>query len=186
MARFIGRTLLRQATGAHSLKDGSSAPRVAVTHQRHRSSQATKLKPQSSKKEKEGEEYDVALKLLDDHIHRILVKKATPDWLPFLPGSSFWVPPAPSASNVATFVHNFTNHLTNQHLQQKQLQKQPLSVSTIRGWPSSQHFFIQENASPHGGDTGLELNSPETMDMSVQVKVLTFPENITLSEDEEG
>uniref|UniRef100_I1MSL7 Uncharacterized protein n=1 Tax=Glycine max TaxID=3847 RepID=I1MSL7_SOYBN len=25
-----------------------------------------------------------------------MVKKATPDWLPFLPGSSFWVPPPPS------------------------------------------------------------------------------------------
>ncbi|KAK7329746.1 hypothetical protein VNO77_23923 [Canavalia gladiata] len=35
-------------------------------------------------------------KLLEEHVHRITVKKATPDWLPFLPGSSFWVPPPPS------------------------------------------------------------------------------------------
>ncbi|KAE9608088.1 hypothetical protein Lalb_Chr08g0231811 [Lupinus albus] len=30
------------------------------------------------------------LKLFDQLIQRILVKKATPDWLPFVPGSSFW------------------------------------------------------------------------------------------------
>ena len=30
---------------------------------------------------------------LEDAIHRIIVRRSAPDWLPFLPGSSYWVPP---------------------------------------------------------------------------------------------
>ncbi|MCH89600.1 hypothetical protein A2U01_0010500 [Trifolium medium] len=38
----------------------------------------------------------------------------------------------------------------------------------------------------HGGDSGVELNFPEGMEGPVKVKVLTFPENLASSEDEEG
>jgi len=78
-------------------------------------------------------EYDVALKHFDDLIHRILVKKATPDWLPFVPGSSFWVPPRPSPTNVVDLVHKLTREDDRPH-------DSPL-LSTLRGWPSS-NFFI--------------------------------------------
>ncbi|KAK7388139.1 hypothetical protein VNO78_22946 [Psophocarpus tetragonolobus] len=57
---------------------------------RHRSSEAPKCK---------WVEID-GVKLLEEHFHRVMVKKATPDWLPFLPGSSFWVPPP--------FLHKFS------------------------------------------------------------------------------
>ncbi|RDX76850.1 hypothetical protein CR513_43114, partial [Mucuna pruriens] len=76
MARFISNTLLR-----HS----QSAKGIIVCH-RHRSSEATKSK---------WVDID-GVKLLEEHVHHIMVKKATPDWLPFLPGSSYWVPPPPS------------------------------------------------------------------------------------------
>lgn len=84
-------------------------------------------------------EYDVALKHFDDLIQRILVKKNTPDWLPFVPGSSFWVPPRPSHSNVADLVHKLTyeDHRRHPH------DCSPL-LSTLRGWPSV-NFFIDGN-----------------------------------------
>ncbi|KAL2340543.1 hypothetical protein Fmac_008483 [Flemingia macrophylla] len=122
-------------------------------------------------------EYDVALKHFDDLIHRILVKKATPDWLPFVPGSSFWVPPRPSPTNVVDLVHKLTNEDHRPH-------DSPL-LSTLRGWPSS-NFFINESDSTDGEDTDMEVNSPDRMEGTVKVKVLTFSENVAQSEDEEG
>lgn len=47
-------------------------------------------------------------------------------------------------------------------------------------------FVISGNASAPGGDTGVELNIPEGMEGPVKVKVLTFPDNLAHSEDEEG
>ncbi|RDY09868.1 hypothetical protein CR513_05696 [Mucuna pruriens] len=122
-------------------------------------------------------EYDVALKHFDDLIHRILVKKATPDWLPFVPGSSFWVPPRPSPSNVVDLVHKLTHEDNRPH-------DSPL-LSTLRGWPSS-NFFINENESIDGEDTDMEVHSPDGMEGTVKLKVLTFSENVAPSEDEEG
>ncbi|CAJ1975854.1 unnamed protein product [Sphenostylis stenocarpa] len=123
-------------------------------------------------------EYDVALKHFDDLIHRILVKKATPDWLPFVPGSSFWVPPRPSPSNVVDLVHKLTREDERPH-------DSPL-LSTIRGWPSS-NFYINENESTDDEeDTDVEINNPDGREGTVKVKVLTFSENVAFSEDEES
>jgi len=71
----------------------SQSPKVLIVCHRHRSSEAMKSK---------WVEID-GVKLLEDHAHRVMVMKATPDWLPFLPGSSFWVPPPPSP-----FLHKFS------------------------------------------------------------------------------
>lgn len=152
----------------------SNAMAVAL---RHRSSRATKAQAQAQLMEVDAE-YEVTLKLFDDLIQRILVKKATPDWLPFVPGSSFWVPPRPSPSNVVHLVHKLAN------ADQPLSHEESLSLSTFRGWPSS-NFFIKGNASPHGGDA-MEVNIPEGMEGTVKVKVLTFSENVAHSEDEEG
>ncbi|XP_057537032.1 uncharacterized protein LOC130814824 [Amaranthus tricolor] len=59
---------------------------------------------------------DVDLKSLDagigtgdieDAIHNIVALRLAPDWLVFVPGSSYWVPPKPPA--LTTFVQNFSN-----------------------------------------------------------------------------
>ncbi|KAG4990646.1 hypothetical protein AAZX31_09G057300 [Glycine max] len=124
-------------------------------------------------------EYDVALKHFDDLIQRILVKKNTPDWLPFVPGSSFWVPPRLSPSNVADLVHKLS-YEDHRHPHDCS----PL-LSTLRGWPSD-NFFIDENESTDGEDTDIEINGPDGTNGTVKVKVLTFSENVAHSEDEEG
>ncbi|XP_020221884.1 uncharacterized protein LOC109804465 [Cajanus cajan] len=136
---------------------------------------SSKAQPQVA--EVDMAEYDVALKHFDDLIQRILVKKATPDWLPFVPGSSFWVPPRPSPANVVDLVHKLTNEDHRPH-------DSPL-LSTLRGWPSS-NFFINENESTDGENTDMEIKSPDGMEGTVKVKVLTFSENVAQSEDEEG
>ena len=155
---------------------------------RHRSSSRAATKSQlfeidtSLSSSAEGE-HEMTLKLFDDLIHRILVKKATPDWLPFVPGSSFWVPPRPTPKNVVHLVHKLTDNNNNISNEQHQQLDESLSLSSHRGWPSS-NYFIEGNA--HGGESGVEFNIPEGVEGKVKVKVITSPENLSPSEDEEG
>ena len=76
----------------------------------------------------DGEFEALALKKLDDLIHGIIVQKSTPDWLPFVPGSSFWVPPRPNFLDLVTKLSHHPPH--------------SLSFSTSRGWPCSSTFFL--------------------------------------------
>lgn len=107
---------------------------------RHRSSRANKaqLMEIDTSSSSDGE-HEVTLKMFDDLIQRILVKKATPDWIPFVPGSSFWVPPRPNPSNVVHLVHKLTNDE-----QQTLSPEESLSLFNLRGWPSPS-FFIEGN-----------------------------------------
>lgn len=78
---------------------------------------------------------DPLLRNLEDAIQRILVRRSAPDWLPFVPGASYWVP-LPSNSHlppIASVLRNLANPLSHE---------QSLSTTTVRGWPSS-HYFIQ-------------------------------------------
>ncbi|KAK8500295.1 hypothetical protein V6N13_008812 [Hibiscus sabdariffa] len=76
---------------------------------------------------------DPLLRILEDAIHRIIVRRSAPDWLPFLPGSSYWVPPATAQSyDLAQIVQKLANPLTPE---------ESLSTTTVRGWPSSEYFI---------------------------------------------
>lgn len=76
---------------------------------------------------------DPLLRKLEDAIHRIIVRRSAPDWLPFLPGSSYWVPPPTSQSyGLAQIVEKLANPLTAE---------ESLSTTTVRGWPSSEYFI---------------------------------------------
>ncbi|KAM5579868.1 hypothetical protein ABKV19_009559 [Rosa sericea] len=77
---------------------------------------------------------DPLLRKLEDAIHRIIVRKSAPDWLPFVPGASYWVPPPRSRSHgLAQLVEKLANPLT---------EEESMSMTTVRGWPSS-NYFIQ-------------------------------------------
>ncbi|XP_057431684.1 uncharacterized protein LOC130724475 [Lotus japonicus] len=145
-----------------------SSNSMAVCH-RHRSSRATKATLTEI-----DAEHEVTLKMFDDLIQRILVKKATPDWLPFLPGYSFWVPPRPSPSSVVHLAHRFNSSDQPQDA---------LNLESHHGWPDPK-YFLQGNAPAHSGESGVELNLPE--EGTVKVKVITFSDNVANSEDEEG
>ncbi|CAL9009441.1 unnamed protein product [Prunus brigantina] len=76
---------------------------------------------------------DPLLRKLEDAIHRIMVRRSAPDWLPFLPGTSYWVPPPRSRSTgLAQLVDKLANPLT---------EEETMSMTTIRGWPSSAYFI---------------------------------------------
>ncbi|KAI3455736.1 hypothetical protein Pfo_012399, partial [Paulownia fortunei] len=65
---------------------------------------------------------------IEDVIHSIIVKRSKPDWLPFVPGASYWAPPRRNSYGVAEIVHKLGNALTDEEY---------LSLITLQGWPSS-------------------------------------------------
>ena len=76
---------------------------------------------------------DPLLRKLEDAIHRIIVRRSAPDWLPFLPGSSYWVPPPRSRNyGLTQLVEKLANPLT---------EEESMSTTTVRGWPSSEYFM---------------------------------------------
>ncbi|KAK9033060.1 hypothetical protein V6N11_018098 [Hibiscus sabdariffa] len=78
---------------------------------------------------------DPLLRRLEDAIHRIIVRRSAPDWLPFIPGSSYWVPPPTTQSySLTQLVEKLANPLTPED---------PVSTTstTARGWPSSDYFI---------------------------------------------
>ncbi|KAK4267712.1 hypothetical protein QN277_024456 [Acacia crassicarpa] len=92
---------------------------------------------------------DPLIRKLEDAIHCIIVRRSAPDWLPFLPGSSYWVPPPRSASNgLAQLLDQLANPIT---------EEESMSINTVRGWPSSS-YFIQGGA-PHPVPVEMETTS---------------------------
>ncbi|KAI4335365.1 hypothetical protein L6164_014015 [Bauhinia variegata] len=162
MARFLSQALLRPSAtnttaSLHSLlRSTVSVPSCVTIAHRHRSSQPSKAQlletdPSSSTSSPSADsEYELALKRFDDLIQRILVQKATPDWLPFVPGSSFWVPPLPTPSKVFDLVEKLTDEGSDE---------EALSVSNFRGWPCSE-FFLKGLV-----DADIEVNGPEEMEL---------------------
>lgn len=91
----------------------------------------------------DSESEALMIKKLDDLVRRILVLKSTPDWLPFIPGSSFWVPPRISPMKLVDLVEKLADQLSDE---------ETLALISGRGWPSSQFFLkgtlILSNSSP--------------------------------------
>ncbi|CAO2822945.1 unnamed protein product [Amaranthus hypochondriacus] len=86
----------------------------------------------SSNSDGGGEIEVLGLKKLEDAIHCIIARRLAPDWLVFVPGSSYWVPPKrPFDNSIAEIVENLTNPLTPEEF---------LSISSGRGWPSSSFY----------------------------------------------
>ncbi|KAE8695518.1 Serine/arginine repetitive matrix protein 2 [Hibiscus syriacus] len=96
---------------------------------------------------------DPLLQKLEDAIHRIIVRRSAPDWLPFLPGSSYWVPPPTAQSYGLT------------QLIEKLAPEDPISSSTsttVRGWPSSDYFI--KGGAPHPAEVDMASNTSKSED----------------------
>ncbi|KAI4329458.1 hypothetical protein L6164_021719 [Bauhinia variegata] len=103
---------------------------------------------------------DPLIRKLEDAIHCIIVRRSAPGWLPFLPGASYWVPPPRSASNgLAQLLDKLANPIT---------EEESMSVTTVRGWPSSAYFI--QGAAPH----------------AMEVEMTSKSKYNSQSEDEEG
>lgn len=139
MARFLSQTLTLTRTSSSSSSSSSAyssiSPRM-LTY-RHRSNQSGKaqlIEVDLDSSSSSNDDVEVlGIRKLEDVIHNIIVKRSAPDWLPFMPGSSYWVPPRPSRPHgVVEILGRLTNPLTNE---------ESLSLSTVRGWPSSSYFI---------------------------------------------
>ncbi|XP_061357210.1 uncharacterized protein LOC133301573 [Gastrolobium bilobum] len=89
---------------------------------------------------------DPLIRKLEDAIHRIIVRRSAPDWLPFLPGASYWVPPPPSQPSTALtqLLHNLANPNPNPITTPP-----PPPPSHQSVWPSSSYFIQGAVSQPH-------------------------------------
>ncbi|KAJ0965586.1 hypothetical protein J5N97_026724 [Dioscorea zingiberensis] len=79
-----------------------------------------------------GPEVEVLrVRRLEDAIHGIIVRRAAPDWLPFRPGSSYWVPSRENSLGLVGLVEKLVNPMS---------EEERLSFSSVRGWPSLDYF----------------------------------------------
>ncbi|XP_070676380.1 uncharacterized protein [Malus domestica] len=80
-----------------------------------------------------GSPSDPLLRKLEDAIHWIIVRRSVPDWLPLLPGASYWVPhPRSRSHGLAQLVDKLAKPLS---------EEETMSMSTVKGWPSSAYFI---------------------------------------------
>ncbi|CAH9088742.1 unnamed protein product [Cuscuta europaea] len=134
MARSIPQTLnlIRTSyapiTGARFTSSASVSSIIVISSRRISSV------PDSSVKNASGDVSDaeaIAVQRIEDAIHRIIVRRSAPDWLPFVPGASYWVPPRHGSYGIAEIVQKLSNSLSEDEV---------MSFTTDRGWPSSSYF----------------------------------------------
>ncbi|PIN17040.1 hypothetical protein CDL12_10296 [Handroanthus impetiginosus] len=137
-------------------------PTAIISHHRYRSNKThhgqlieVEIDPSSSQvdsPEATAEVITIGIKKLEDAIHNIAVRRAAPDWLPFLPGYSYWVPPRASAirahhpDSMIELIGKLTSSgaARNGGLPLDSLLEE--EHATPKGWPSS--AFYVEGTSP--------------------------------------
>jgi hypothetical protein len=90
----------------------------------------------------------VGIRRLEEAIHGVMVRRSTPEWLPFVPGGSFWVPPMRRPHGVAELVGRIAASGVGEagevayqaEAYVPMTEEEELSLSTARGWPSSAYF----------------------------------------------
>ncbi|KAL8236826.1 hypothetical protein R6Q59_017907 [Mikania micrantha] len=132
MARFLSQTLIRTTS---SSSNSLQTSKLGICKSNHFSSRSGKAQLIEVELESEGEMEVFGVRKLEDVIYNIIVRQSAPDWLPFVPGSSYWVPPQrhqPESDGVIVVLKNNTNLLTEDEF---------MSLSSSRGWPSSAYFI---------------------------------------------
>ncbi|KAL6843211.1 hypothetical protein ACP4OV_026924 [Aristida adscensionis] len=91
----------------------------------------------------------LGIRRLEEAIHGVMVRRAAPDWLPFVPGGSFWVPPLRRPHGVAELVGRIAaaesvvggaGAVEVVEIDAPMTEEEALSLSTARGWPSASYF----------------------------------------------
>ncbi|CAO2209709.1 unnamed protein product [Urochloa humidicola] len=117
------------------------------------------------------------IRRLEDAIHGVLVRRATPDWLPFIPGGSFWVPPLRRPQGVAELVSRIAAAGGAEgvpgaagaaveviEIDAPMTEEEALSFSTARGWPSASYFVDgkSEHSKKNSGKAATQSDDEET------------------------
>ncbi|KAK4775175.1 hypothetical protein SAY86_010110 [Trapa natans] len=123
--RILSRTLLRRST-----IDPCTIIWPALRHGSSRSGKFIEVDLESSpstSSSSDGEVEVLKIQKLEEAIHALLVEKLTPDWLPFIPESSFWVPPRKRPVDLVGLVHK---------LMKPSIEEEALNFTSTRGWPA--------------------------------------------------
>ncbi|OAY77051.1 hypothetical protein ACMD2_07232 [Ananas comosus] len=172
MARLLSQTLVRDPV--HALARLPSAASVLVGGRRGRSSRPEKVELVEVEIEAESPETELlGARRLEEAIHRVLARRSAPEWLPFVPGASYWVPPPRPLGRGRRRRGRALGlvEIVGAHVFSPMTEEEELSFTTARGWPSSEYFVEGEIR-----DRGV---SPHT--------VKSRPEVVTiLSDDEES
>ncbi|KAK9076831.1 hypothetical protein SSX86_005165 [Deinandra increscens subsp. villosa] len=131
MARLLSQTLIRTSPASNSFQ----AFKSGASQQNRFSSRSGKAQLIEVDLESDSEVEVLGLRKLEDAIHSIIVRQSAPDWLPFAPGSSYWVPPRRhrhESQGIVSLLRKFTKPLTVE---------ESMSLSSSRGWPSSAYFI---------------------------------------------
>ncbi|GFP93985.1 hypothetical protein PHJA_001542900 [Phtheirospermum japonicum] len=154
MSRFLSQSLPRSSP---------HYPAAALmSHHRHHSSKSrrtqvnevTEIDQASSSStgpvgEAAAEIIALGIKRIEDAIHNIIVRRSAPDWLPFLPGSSYWVPPRASAvrRSGAESMIDVVGKLVALRMKRNQglpldllSEDENMSFTSTKGWPRL--FFL--------------------------------------------
>ncbi|XP_022714478.1 uncharacterized protein LOC111274094 [Durio zibethinus] len=143
MARSLSHTVIKLSPITKPRPSSSRLLSLRTQSNQPNHSDVSDLSPDSSSSS------DPLLRKLEDAIHRIIVRRSAPDWLPFLPGSSYWVPPSTAQSyGLAQLVEKLANPLTPE---------ESMSTTTVRGWPSSDYFI--KGGSPHPMEVDMTSNT---------------------------
>ncbi|MFS7934821.1 hypothetical protein Hanom_Chr05g00396181 [Helianthus anomalus] len=148
MARFLSQTLIR------STSFSSNSLKLAIHQPNRFSSRSGESQLIDVEVESDGDVEVLGLRKLEDVIHNIIVRQSAPDWLPFLPGSSYWVPPRrhrPQSDALLQVFKGLAVPLT---------EDESMSLSSSRGWPSSA-YFIQGTSPVHPVEVKVDKNEDE-------------------------
>ncbi|KAJ6831835.1 uncharacterized protein M6B38_346845 [Iris pallida] len=144
MAQILSQTLIRAPQAVTLIK----SPTFLLSSRRSKSDRPPPppelieidLGPESEPGGTELEvEIHVGLRRLEDAIHGIVVRRSRPDWLPFVPGSSYWVPPM---GRRAMGVIQLVGRMPMPSFGPPPLSEdETMSLTSFRGWPSSAYFL---------------------------------------------
>ncbi|KAL6843745.1 hypothetical protein ACP4OV_026316 [Aristida adscensionis] len=80
------------------------------------------------------------MRRLEDAIHGVLVRRAAPDWLPFVPGGSYWVPPMPRPLGLGDLLSGTVYSARGPLGAPPLTEEEAMCFTTVRGWPSAAYF----------------------------------------------
>ncbi|KAI7747079.1 hypothetical protein M8C21_002515 [Ambrosia artemisiifolia] len=154
MARFLSQTLTRSTISSSSSILSFQSFKLGLSQPNRFSSRSGKNQLIEVDLEPDGDVEVLGLKKLEDVIHNIIIRQSAPDWLPFVPGSSYWVPPhrhRPQSHELFEVLKSLTNPLTDE---------ESMSVRSSRGWPSSA-YFIEGTSPMHPVEVKVDKNEDE-------------------------
>lgn len=102
----------------------------------------------SSSSSSSGPAEEPRMRRLNDFLHGVMMRRARPEWLPFVPGGSYWVPPMRRQRGVSELVGIVTSGRRGGAVGRAEnavdwaalTMEEVMCFTTPRGWPSEAYF----------------------------------------------